>query len=490
VLGDSFIWSAEGVEGVAAPFREYDGTQNPGGFTEEAWRISRTFSRDDAGRLEVHHDGFFVRGDLQGSGAGAKVLRSMMDTYRKVGVDVVTVDSVEVGKYFWPSIGFNQPSKAAVNSALTAYRAFLTDFRRPIAPISEGLPVFTEAQAEAATRGIRSLELLAQAEYGKEFLLLVSGPWNYGLRMDLTDANPAYHLMRGRLDIAAAGLAALGAGQLEPPPKPGADQAATDEASAAPAGGGFAAAAMLFNRSSSRLVANAARRLFSLTAEPTLKATARLTYSRSQLERRRDELTQWHQNPEAPGGLIERVSEGFRDAPPEAFAQASAASFRALNFLRGRLPQSGRAAPIAANQGMPVSSDAAAKYARYEQAALYPGDAIREASESGYLSTELLETLEELYPELLAELRVAAYQAVQDAGPRQLSIQAKTQYARLFDGQGELADPTFSEQATRVYAAAYEQAAQAQPPKTGAGPRPGVSQTAAAVQAPRPWQAG
>lgn len=480
VLGDALIWSAEGAHGITGPYRAWDGEMMEGGLRDEAWRISRTFSRDDAGRLEVHHDHFFVRGDLQGSGVGAQVLKDMMAVYREIGVDVVTVDSIEVGKYFWPSIGFNHPDPAVVQSAIAAYKRFLQSGDAPL----------SAAEAAEAVKGIKSLPALAQAEFGKEFLLKQTGPWNHGLRLELKDENPLFHLMRGRLDIAAAGLAALGAGQLEPPGEPSQDGNQPAAAGVGGAAGSFAAASALFNRSSARLVANAARRLFSLTAEPALKATARLAYSRSQLERRRDELTQWHQNPEAPGGLIERVSEGFRDAPPEAFAQASAASFRALNFLRGRLPQSGRAAPIAANRGMPVSSDAAAKYARYEQAALYPGDAIREASESGYLSTELLETLEELYPELLAELRVAAYQAVQDAGPRQLSIQAKTQYARLFDGHGDLADPTFSEQATRVYAAAYEQAAHIHPPKTGAGPRPGVSQTAAAVQAPRPWQTG
>jgi hypothetical protein len=480
VLGDSFIWSAEGVEGMTGPFREWDGDMNAGGFMDAAWRISRTFSRDDAGKLEVHHDNFFVRGDLQGSGAGAQVLKSMMEAYRKIGVDVVTVDSVEVGKYFWPSIGFNHPDPAVVDRAVTKYVAWLES--------SGKLAESPGAAAEA--RRVRSLPALAQTEFGKQFLLEQSGPWNFGLRLELGDDSPMAHLMRGRLDIAAAALATLGAGALEKDsgrggPTDGEDAASPAGASAA---GGFGAAAALFNRSSARLVANAARRMFSLTAEPVAKATARLAYSRSQIEARRAELTEWHQNPDAPGGIIERLAEGLREAPPDAFAATSAASYRALAFLRSRLPQSGKAAPIAANRGIPVSAEAAMKYARYEQAALTPGDAIREASESGHLSQELLETLGELYPELLAELRVAAYQAVQDAGPRQLSIQAKTQYARLFDGQGELADPTFSTNATRVYAAAYEQVAAVSPPKTGAGPRPGVSQTAAAVAAPRPWR--
>jgi hypothetical protein len=295
------------------------------------------------------------------------------------------------------------------------------------------------------------------------------------------------HLGLGPFALAAGAASAEAAARGEPVATE--DGVAPSEAAGAPpAGAAFGAAAALFNRSSARLVANAAKRLFSLTAEPVVKATARLAYSRSQIEARRAELTEWHQNPDAPGGLIERLAEGLREAPPDAFAATSAASYRALAFLRSRLPQSGKAAPIAANRGIPVSAEAAMKYARYEQAALTPGDAIREASESGHLSAELLETLEELYPELLAELRVAAYQAVQDAGPRQLSIQAKTQYARLFDGQGELADPTFSMAATRVYAAAYEQVAAVSPPKAPNPSGPHVSATAQAVASPQPWR--
>lgn len=482
VLGDAFIWTAEGVEGVAAPYREWDGVMNPGGTSDNAWKISRTFSRDDAGRLEVHHDHFFVRGDLQGTGVGAKVLRDMMAEYRKVGVDVVTVDSVEVGKYFWPSIGFNHPDPTTIRNAVRAYREYVQN--------TPGLPRDEVARALAEADKIRSLPALAQAEFGKDFLLNKSGPWNFGLRMNLGDENPMFHLMRGRLDIAAGALAVLGAGQLEKPPADDAEGGSETAAAGAPGIGGFAAAAALFNRSSARLVAGAAKRLFSVTAEPVAKATARLAYSRQQIEARRAELTAWHQNPEAPGGLIARLSEGLRDAPPEAFASASAASYRALAFLKSRMPQSGKGAPIAANSGVPVSAEAAMKYARYEQAALQPGDAIREASESGHLSQELLETLGELYPELLAELRVAAYQAVQDAGPRSLSIQAKTQYARLFDGRGELADPTFAAEATAVYAAAYEQVAATNPPKPPNPSGPHVTATAKALTAPQPWKTG
>jgi hypothetical protein len=461
ILGDALMWSAEGplVNG------------------EHAWQISRTFSRDDAGRLEVHHDHFFVADQHQGSGVGAEALKSMMGAYKKIGVDVVTVDSVAVGRYFWPSIGFNHPNPEVVQEAVGNYADWL---------LRQG-KVATEAEAAQAIRGIRSMPALAQAEYGKDFLLSQSGPWNYDLRLDLADSNPLFHLMRGRLDLAMAGGAAV-AGGLQLEGEPPAPTAAGDAPAAAAPGAGFAATAGLFSRARTKLVANVARKLFSTLAEPTLRTTARLVYSREQLQARRAEIQSWTQD---PNQLVARVAEGLRDAPPEVFASTSAAMFRTASFLRDRLPQSGRPAPVAAPRAAtPVSADAAAKYARYEQAALEPGEALREAAETRYLTPELMETLEELYPDLLAELRVAAYQAIQD-GSGVSSVQAKTQYARLFGGDGTLASPAFSPTATKAYAYAYEQSAMSEKPQAApAGPRPGVSNTAAAVSPPRPWQTG
>lgn len=471
VLGDAFIWSAEGKEGVAGPFREWDGTMNEGGFPEEAWRISRTFSRDDAGRLEVHHDHFFVRGDLQGTGAGAKVLKDMMSVYRELGVDVVSVDSIEVGKYFWPSIGFDC-EKTNLDNAVRAYKLWLENARE--------LPADEVQRALAAADKIRSLPSLAQAEFGKEFLLTKSGPWNHGLQLELSDASPAFHLMRGRLDIAAAALAALGAGQLEPP---GVSEEGDPAAAGTAPGAGFGATALLLRQGRARLVSSVARRLFAVGAEAALRTTARLAYSRAELTARREEMQSWQADPNA---LVQRVAEGLRDAPPDAFSKAAAGVFTAANFLRGKLPQTGPASPVGL-RGVPVSAEAAAKYARYEQSALRPGEALREAAESGYFSPELLETLQELYPDLLAEVRAAAVETVRGAAPGALSIQAKAQYARLFDGDGSLADPAFSRDAVTMANLAYEQAVpQPKPPTTGG--TPGVSRQAQAVAAPSPWR--
>lgn len=449
ILGDAFIWSAEGPASAD--------------FSDDAWRISRTFARDDEGRLVVHHDHFFIRDDLQNTGVGAEVLREMMNAYRKVGVDLVEVDAIQVGRYFWPSIGFNC-TEDALRQAKEAYTRF----------VQETLSADEAWKAVDEAARVRSLPALAQTEYGKQFLLTRSGAWNYDLKLELKDENPLYHLMRGRLDVAAAALA-IG-GELEGVFR---DPREKDH-QAAVAGAPFGAAVLALKGGRARLVRDVARRLFSSAAEPAARVTARLAYSRAQLDARREEIASWAENPNA---LVERVAEGLRDAPPEAFASAAAGVYAAAGFLREKLPQPHQPSPVSIGRGVPVSAEAAAKYARYEQAALRPGDAWREAAESGYISPELLETTQELYPDLLAEVRVEAYQAIRSGGPPR-TIQAKAQYARLFDGDGTLADAAFSPTAVQMVNYAYEQQAAVAPPKPSSGR---VSQTAAAVAAPRPW---
>jgi hypothetical protein len=285
----------------------------------------------------------------------------------------------------------------------------------------------------------------------------------------------------GDLGHLSLGPVALAAGALADPDGAVEDGVAAQAGVPAAPAAGFGAAAALFRAGRGRIVRDVAKRLFSASAEPTLRTTARLVYSREQLAARSEEFHTWQQNPNA---LVERVAEGLRDAPPEAFSKASTGVFAAAAFLREKLPQSAKPSPVAL-RGTPVSAEASAKYARYEQAALRPGEAVREGAESGYLSPELLETLQTLYPDLLAELRVEAYDTIRQSGGAGLSIQAKAQYARLFDGDGSLADPAFSPTAVQMVNMAYEEAAQVSPAKTGTSPRPGVSQMAVVVAAPQ-----
>jgi hypothetical protein len=255
--------------------------------------------------------------------------------------------------------------------------------------------------------------------------------------------------------------------------------ASDDEGGAAGAAAMFGSQVALFKSVRGRVVAQAARRLFSATADALPRVTARLVYSRTQIEERQREFQAWQANPQE---LVDRVAEGFRDVPPEHSGTVAGGVFRTATFLKEKLPSVTKTNAVSMRQ-IPVSAEAMNKYARYEQAALNPREAITEAAESRHLSTELLETLQALYPDLLAELRVQAYLEVREAGPP-TTIQARANYAQLFDGDGSIADPAFSQNVARMTAYAYEQSVPTKPPAPGG--TPGVSRQAMAVASPRP----
>jgi hypothetical protein len=475
-LGDTVHWFAESAETPMPPHdvRLANGTveHDAGGYPAPAWKMARSFTREPNGDIIVHHDYFYLRSDLQGSGAGAKILKDQMEAYQELGVKTVEVSCDDVGRWFWPSIGFDHADPKVVQKAVNECADWLE---------RKGL---MDAMPEAET--IKSLPRLANAEYGKDFLLSKNGPWNLHLELQLDEANPRFHLMRQRLGVglgeggvAAAGVAGLAnlAGQIEGEATD--RRAGADAAPTAGAGAGFLGAAVLFKQARGKLVADVARRLFSPTVGRLVgRVVARQVYTRAEMAKRQQEFTSWAENPQE---LVDRVSEGFRDVPPEHQGEVHAGIFRAATFLKSKLPAITKSNAVSIRD-IPVSTEQLTKFARYEAAALQPKEAWSEAAARGYVSTELLETTEELHPDLLAEIRVAAYLTVRDEGPP-VTVQAKTQYARLFDGQGQFADPSMSPNVAAMSALAFEAAV---PPKPGGGPTSSgnVSHVAAANQAP------
>jgi len=362
-VSGALAWEAEGVS-----------TTHPEwGFEAPTWKIGRTFERGPSGELVVHHDYFYIRDDLQSGGIGARVLKSQMEAYRDLGVNQVEVSCDEVGKYFWPSIGFDHPDPKVVQSAVNAYQNWV---------VQKKLALPSAVAAEART--IRSLPRLAQAEFGKEFLLAKKGEWNMHLELKLDDADPRYHLMKLRLGLdditpaasrgqggeLAAG-AALGGlalvGQLEGEADPNAPAEDATAGAAAPLAGLalFGRRATALKGARQRLVADVAKRLFTATAAPTARVVTRLAYSRSELAKRQQEFQAFRDNPQS---LVDRVAEGFREVPPEQSADVNAGVFKTAAFLQTKLPQA-RKSPVALRE-TPVSAEHLIKYARYEQAAL------------------------------------------------------------------------------------------------------------------------
>ena len=279
---------------------------------------------------------------------------------------------------------------------------------------------------------------------------------------------------------AAVGAAGLG-GYAEARKHPDAAATVGEYAGAGALGAAalFGSRAAILKLARTRLVADVAKRLFSATYEPAVKLASRAVvaqYSRADLAKRQQEFQSWQANPQE---LVDRVAEGFRETPPEHFADVSAAIYQTANFLKQRLPQSNRSSAVAVRD-IPVSREALNKYARYEDAALQPRQALQTAAVSGHMSPELLETLGELYPDLLAELRVQAYQTVREDGPPP-TIQGRVSYGRLFGGDGSLADPAMSLQVRDMAALAY---AAAPPVKPGPASGPRVSAISQAAGLP------
>jgi hypothetical protein len=213
------------------------------------------------------------------------------------------------------------------------------------------------------------------------------------------------------------------------------------------------AAAGLFMGVRARAAKDVARRIFAAGIRPTLTTTSRVAAARQLVEDRRKQFANWEMDPTE---LLERVEEGFSTMDPHGQSEAMRGTFAAATFLKSKLPRSVMMSSMSVSK-LPISSDAMRKYARYEQAALDPRGALKDAAAQKRFSPELIETLETLYPDLLVEVRLHAYEAVQEGGGRGLSIQQQIAYAQLFGGDGTMANWAMSPQVAQAAQQAFAQ---------------------------------
>ena len=521
-LGDDIVWSAEGPRPAPAA--------GQGGRTQPLWRINRTYSRE-SGELRVHHDYFFVSDKLQNTGVGERLLQSQMDGYLKLGVRQVDVDCADVGRYYWPSIGFdaiNDPAR--LESALDSARQWFTEALQNPGYLREHANEYLEGPAgrhriqgqalEAAANwfeeqnpgtlvrelaSIRSLPSLANREWGKAFLLENSGQWNFDLSLRLEEADPRFQLMRQRVHLTGEaplqidrgpqvsmppstvpgalavaplplGLAAFAEGSDDPSKTPEAKEAAAQDQR-------WSGQVSVLKQARARLVSDVVKRLFLQNQTPAANVPARKPLSRPELDARRAELESWVKNPQE---LIQRVSDGFRDVPAGQFGSTALGTFQTAAFIKEKLPQAVRTSPLSLRP-IPVSDGALRKFAAYEDAALKPRDVLQRESAGGHLSAETLETLNRLYPDLLVDLRVAAIDKLHTDGAPP-TVQARVAYGRLFGGDGGIADPAMSRTVAQMADIAYTQSVPGQQPAphpggTGrpeqAGPKPPAGVTRA-----------
>lgn len=125
-------------------------------------RLLRTFSRRQ-GELVAHHGYLGMSKILQGRGIGPRVLAAQLAAYEPLGVSRIELEANDVGRYYWPSLGFDVPPAERAEHV----RSFGQWLHR------QGLNAVVVARL---TSQIHSLRDLARMRYrgrkvGKEFLL-------------------------------------------------------------------------------------------------------------------------------------------------------------------------------------------------------------------------------------------------------------------------------------------------------------------------------
>jgi hypothetical protein len=94
-------------------------------------KIAREFYKLDDGSIDVHHESFHIAKHLQGKGTGREVLQSQMRMYDKLGVRNIALSAAEVGRYYWPKIGFDRPTAAGqIEGDKRAFEQYLKTEKR------------------------------------------------------------------------------------------------------------------------------------------------------------------------------------------------------------------------------------------------------------------------------------------------------------------------------------------------------------------------
>jgi len=173
-------------------------------------RVSRSFRRHPDGSLEVHHGLYkFNAEEHMGKGGGATMLKQAIQTYQRIGVKEITVDTAWIGRYAWATFGYDwdSPGRAAVKAE--DFREFL--IRHGVAPARASAIADRAAKhpwliAGADVDGIEvDVEVdngfrvtTQRLKLGKAFLLS-GGMWSG--KLDLDPSSESYQRAKERLGL-------------------------------------------------------------------------------------------------------------------------------------------------------------------------------------------------------------------------------------------------------------------------------------------------
>jgi hypothetical protein len=141
--------------------------------------ISRTFFKTLDGEIVVKHDSLYLSAKAQGQKLGSSIVKEQVSAYERLGIGRVTLDSAEVGRYYWPKIGFEA---SAEELARTKSRMGLWLERSGVKG-GEAIAGRAKSMRDLATLQVDDRKV------GKEFLLSKDyGGTHLSLRLDRSDA--------------------------------------------------------------------------------------------------------------------------------------------------------------------------------------------------------------------------------------------------------------------------------------------------------------
>jgi hypothetical protein len=146
---------------------------------DDGTSITRRFTKNAAGELQVYH-AYFSAGS-QGNGAGKEFFRTSFGQYQRMGIKEVTVTAnIDVGTYAWNKYGFKPKSESDWDIVRRTVDGRLDAMRQ-----SGEIDADTHRRMKALTTSpnVDNLAKIADSTLGKK-LLINAGSWGGKLRLD------------------------------------------------------------------------------------------------------------------------------------------------------------------------------------------------------------------------------------------------------------------------------------------------------------------
>lgn len=167
-------------------------------------------------------------------------------------------------------------------------------------------------------------------------------------------------------------------------------------------------------------------------------------------------------NPEMFTNKLADATQAMHDVAPNINSSLTIAAVRATQFLRSKLPAQDPSSPL--TKPYEPSKSELAKFNRYVNVVEHPLSVMKQLHD-GTLTTESLETLQNVYPKLLAQMQQSVHEKLDEKSVAKMSYQSKIMASAFLgiDLSNSLSQPSIL--------SAQIQGAQPQPPSQSSRPK-------------------